>query len=154
MLWKSRVGAQERTVVCSGALLLGTWVKWGRQRGWWCDLSVRSSPWGRIQISPLTRLMPPTGLFHSNWSFPHYFFTPGRHTVFCGAHQPRQVWCAGMLKGQNPSRLPRDFHRQVSLTRWLVGPANWEGCVRGQVSCPGRGSMAGFISAFIKCDFF
>lgn len=91
------------------------------------------------------------GSFHFNWSFPHYFFTPGRHTVFCGAHQPRQVWCAGLLKGQNPSRLPREFRRQVSTS------AAGRTCqLRGVSERPSQLSRdrlhAGFISAFIKCD--
>ena len=48
-----------------------------------------------------------------------------------------------MLKGEGaePLRLPHECCRQLSLTWWLVGFANWEGCVRGKVSCPARGLM-------------
>ena len=52
-------------------------------------------------------------------------------------------------EGAEPLRLPHECCRQVSLIWWLVGPANWEGCVRGKVSCPARGSHLGFYQVWL-----
>lgn len=105
------------------------------------DVSVGSSPWGRIQISPLTCLMLQTGLFHPNWAFfiiPSHLQTPQFSVVLTSLKMGVMCWDVEK-RGQKPLRLPRECHRQVSLIWWLVGLANWES-VRGKVSCPARGS--------------
>ena len=102
MLWKSRVRAQERPAVCSGALL-GTQMKWGRQSGRWhkCgkfSLGQDTDFSSHLSDAANRAHFTLTGAF---FIIPSHLQT---HAVFCGAHQSRWAWCAEMLrrKGQSP----------------------------------------------------
>lgn len=131
---------QERPAVCSGALL-GTQMKWDARSGRWRKCGKFSL--GRIQISLLSLVWCcKQGSFHPNWSFLHYSFLTCRHTQFSVVLTSLDGRDAEMLrrKGQSPWGSSWVSSRQVSLIWWLVGLANWEGGVRGKVSCPARGS--------------